>query len=65
MQANQWLYLTWANAIFCPDFQHQTISPNQSKFAFFSIIANNGGTIDLTTTRQTIDEAVIELTLRH
>ena len=32
---------------------------------FFSIIANNSGTIDLTTTRQTIDEAVTELTLRH
>lgn len=31
----------------------------------FSFIANNSGTINLTTTRQTIDEAVTELTLRH
>jgi len=31
----------------------------------FSFIANNGGSIDLTRTRQTIDEAVTELAPRH
>jgi PBP4 family serine-type D-alanyl-D-alanine carboxypeptidase len=32
---------------------------------FFSFIANNDGAIDLSRTRQTIDEAVTELALRH